>query len=120
MTEATTKKDPFDFLFFYDESDLGEREENALLVGDDPSTASPLHLAIGILDAAKIVIRPIPDVTTASSSNYHLQLQFTPGILLQPELITVEDDDWDLKVEGDTILYLLWKKQEEITLLDDE
>ena len=120
MTEATTKKDPFDFLFFYDESDLGEREEDALLVGDDPSTASPLHLAIGILDAAKIVIRPIPDVTTASSSNYHLKLQFTPGILLQPELITVEDDDWDLKVEEDTILYLLWKKQEEITLLDDE
>ena len=69
MTETATKKDPFDFLFFY-EFDPGEREEDALLVGgDDPSTASPLHLAMGIKDAGKIVISPIPDVTTASSSN---------------------------------------------------
>jgi hypothetical protein len=118
MTEATTKKDPFDFLFFYDESDLGEREEDALLVGgDDPSTASPLHLAIGIKEAKQIVIRPISDVTRVSSSNYHFKLQFTPGILLQPEQITVEGDDWGLQVEGDTILYLLWKG-EEITLDD--
>ncbi len=117
MTETITKQDPFDFLFFY-EFDSGEREEDALLVGDDPSTASPLRLAIGIKEATKIVISPIPDVTTASSSNYHLQLQFTPGILLQPELITVEGDKWDLKAEENTILYLLWKG-EEVTL-DDE
>jgi len=115
MTETTTKKDPFDFLFFY-EFDTGEREEDALLVGgDDPSTASPLHLAIGIKEATKIVIRPISDVTRVSSSNYHLKLQFTPGILLQPGQITVEGDDWGLEVEGDTILYLLWKG-EEVTL----
>jgi len=44
-----------------------------------------------------------------------LKLQFTPGILLQPEQITVEGDDWGLEVEGDTILYLLWKG-EEVTL----
>jgi len=118
MTETVPKQDPFDFLFFY-EFDTGEREEDALLVGgDDPSTASPLHLAIGIKEATKIVIRPISGVTTASSSNYHLKLQFGPGILLQPEQITVEGDDWDLKVEGDTILYLLWKKQQEFTLDD--
>jgi len=117
MTETTTKKDPFDFLFFY-EFDSGDREEDALLVGgDDPTTASPLHLAIGIKDAGKIVISPIPDVTRVSSSNYHFKLQFTPGILLQPEQITVEGDDWGLEVEGDTILYLLWKG-EEITLDD--
>jgi microcystin-dependent protein len=117
MTETTTKKDPFDFLFFY-EFDTGEREEDALLVGGyDPSTASPLHLAIGIKDAGKIVISPIPDVTRVSSSNYHFKLQFTPRILLQPEQITVEGDDWGLEVEGDTILYLLWKG-EEITLDD--
>jgi len=115
MTETTTKKDPFDFLFFY-EFDTGEREEDALLVGgDDPSTASPLHLAIGIKEATKIVIRPISDVTRVSSSNYHLKLQFDPGILLQPGQITVEGDDWGLEVEGDTILYLLWKG-EEVTL----
>lgn len=117
MTETTTKKDPFDFLFFY-EFDTGEREEDALLVGgDDPSTASPLHLAIGIKDAGKIVISPIPDVTRVSSSNYHFKLQFTPGILLQPEQITVEGDDWGVEVEGDTNLYLLWKG-EEVTLDD--
>ena len=117
MTETTTKKDPFDFLFFY-QFDSGEREEDALLVGgDDPSTASPLHLAIGIKDAGKIVISPIPDVTRVSSSNYHFKLQFNPGILLQPGQITVEGDDWGLEVEGDTILYLLWKG-EEITLDD--
>ena len=116
MTEATTKKDPFDFLFFYEFD--GEREEDALLVGgDDPSTASPLHLAMGIKDAGKIVISPIPEVTRVSSSNYHFKLQFTPGILLQPGQITVEGDDWGLEVEGDTILYLLWKG-EEITLDD--
>ena len=115
MTETTTKKDPFDFLFFY-QFDTGEREEDALLVGgDDPSTASPLHLAIGIKDAGKIVISPIPDVTRVTSSNYHFKLQFNPGILLQPGQITVEGDDWGLEVEGDTILYLLWKG-EEITL----
>ena len=113
MTETTIKKDPFDFLFFY-EFDSGEREEDALLVGDDPSTASPLHLAIGIKDAGKIVISPIPDVTRVSSSNYHFKLQFTPGILLQPEQITVEGDDWDLAVEENTILYLLWQKEEVI------
>jgi len=116
MTETTIKKDPFDFLFFYEFED--GREEDALLVGgDDPSTASPLHLAIGIKDAKQIVISPIPDVTRVSSSNYHFKLQFTPGILLQPEKITVEGDDWGLEVEGDTNLYLLWKG-EEITLHD--
>ena len=114
MTETIIKKDAFDFLFFYEFED--GREEDALLVGgDDPSTASPLHLAIGIKDAGKIVISPIPDVTRVSSSNYHFKLQFTPGILLQPEQITVESDDWGLEVEGDTILYLLWKG-EEVTL----
>ncbi|MDF5728710.1 MAG: hypothetical protein PUP92_11960 [Rhizonema sp. PD38] len=112
MTEATIKKDPFDFLFYYDKSDLGEREEDALLIGDDPSTASSLHLDIGIKDAKQIVIRPISGATTASSSNYHFKLQFNPGILLEPQKITVEGDDWDLEVEGDTILYLLWKQQE--------
>ncbi|MEG4292387.1 tail fiber domain-containing protein [Microcoleus sp. C2C3] len=115
MTDPEPKLDPFDFLFFYQFED--GREEDALLVGDDPSTASPLHLCIGIKDAKQIVISPIPDVTTASSSNYHFKLQFTPGILLQPEQITVEGDDWGLEVEGDTILYLLWKG-EQVTLDD--
>ncbi|GAX34524.1 hypothetical protein [Nodularia sp. NIES-3585] len=111
---TATKKQPFNFLFYY-ESDTGERTKNALLVGGDPSTASPLHLQIGIQEAKQILILPLPGITTASPSNYHLKLQFDTAKLLQPEQITVDSDDWDLHLEKDTIFYLLWKK-EEVTL----
>ncbi|NES91678.1 hypothetical protein [Okeania sp. SIO2B9] len=123
MTETIRKEMPFKISWCYPPDD-GEPELcDKLLIGH-PDEASPLEIGItNILADKTIAIVPVGGDTKADSTNYHFQLKFNPGILVNLDLVTVESDNWSLHRVNHAnydSLYLLWKGKEEIRLAPEE
>ncbi|NEO56315.1 MAG: hypothetical protein F6K54_26460 [Okeania sp. SIO3B5] len=122
MAEEEEKEMPFRFRWCYEDEEEGEICQVLLL--DQSDTVPPLHLDIANdLEGKKISVDPLDGITAASSSNYHFKLAFNPGILVEPQSISLESDNWSISYEGDAnadSLYLLWTGNEPIVLKHDE
>ncbi|MFB2918632.1 hypothetical protein [Aerosakkonema funiforme] len=123
IVKSVAKK-PFEFRWYYEDEEEGEL--NGVLQIGNSDEVSPLRIEIkNILteDEKDIVIYPISGATEANSDNYHFQLAFNTGILVNPENISLESEDWSIGFSGNSEadnLYLLWKGEGEITLKPNE
>ncbi|GGA08445.1 hypothetical protein [Okeania sp. KiyG1] len=110
------KEMPFRFRWCYEDEEEGEICQVLLLGKTD--AVPPLHIDIANdLKDKNISIYPIDGVTEADSSNYHFKLAFNPGILVEPQSISLESENWSISSEGDAnavSLYLLWTGDETI------
>ncbi len=116
------KEMPFRFRWCYEDEEEGEICR-VLLLGT-PDTVTPLHIDITnkLIDKT-ITIYPLDGITEANSTNYHFKLAFYPGILADPEAISLESDNWSISFVRDETadsLYLLWTGDREIILQPDE
>ncbi|NEO81658.1 hypothetical protein, partial [Moorena sp. SIO4G3] len=109
---------PFRFRWCYEDEEEGELC-NVLLLGTS-DTVPPLYINIANdLTDKTISIYPIEGVTEANSTDYHFKWAFNPGILVDPQSISIENENWSITYESGAIsdsLYLLWKGDEAIIL----
>ena len=111
---------PFNFLWCYEPEDEGDPELCGKLLLGTPETVTPLHIDIAnILEDKTITLNPIDGATEATPENYHFQLTFNAGILVEPQQVSVESEHWSISSADDERLYLLWTG-EELSLAPDE
>ncbi len=117
---------PFYFRWCCNEDELcgnSDSKPNGYLQLGTPEYVTPTHITISNYLADKtITINPIQGASEASSESYHYKFAFNPGILAEPENISLESKNWSINYVGDgnsNSLYLLWTG-EAITLNTNE
>lgn len=92
-----------------------ENDQQALYITDNPQ-GMPLNLELENTSQYGIQLASA-ETLEASSENYHFQLSFRPGTLLNPEAIGLKESGWSLKTgssgAGDS-LYLLSKEARDL------